>query len=183
MSNLLPDPLSGWAGGLAVMTLASYRRVWPYWLRGLLFISGLGLIMRDLGFAPSSWLLTTLGLTLPSVFAVDQLIRHPAMTPTALLRWCLPWFALSVVVSLAGWEMIGAAMQLLFALGFAGVSLLFIRKISSLAIRMALAGLMAGHLLYGMTALAHPWPRLYAETLLLLALWHAYETSARLQQA
>ena len=104
--------LLGLASGLAVLTITTYRRVSPSWLQWLLIISGLLVIGRYLTMACFTeidapqrfwpmrhlWWGTTIGLTLPSVFAVDQLVRHPAMTPQKLFLRYSPFLAAYLLV-------------------------------------------------------------------------------------
>ena len=212
--------LLGLTCGIALLTTTSYRRVTPLWLRWLLMASGLFVMSRYVTMALFTaeeapryflvlrpcWFATSVGLTLPSVFALDQLVRHPAMTPKKLLARFSPFLvAYGIVLLIAnvvlvpdrfvGWAMhLGPGWQLLlsltqgaFVLGFIGISVLLMRKVPSTPIRVAIGGLMAGHAYLGFDGLLlalGQWyfrPFLYSEMLMLLALWHAYETSAKLQ--
>ena len=213
--------LLGMATGLALLTTTSYLRVSPPWLRWVLLASGLFVMSRYLTLALFTtleapryflslrpcWFATSVGLTLPSVCALDQLIRHPAMTPKKLLVWFSPFLIVYGVVLLFadatlvpdrvvgwmlrlgnGWQILLALAQGVFALGFIGLSLMLMRKIPSTPIRLALIGLVVGQGYLGLDGILLAlgrWyfrPFLYSEMLMLLALWHAYETSARLQQ-
>ena len=212
--------LLGLASGLALLTLSAYRRVSPRWLRSLLFALGLLVIGRYLTLAlftqPDApqrfwplrhlWFGTSVGLTIPSVFAVDQLIRHPAMTPKKLLQWFSPFLAVYGAVMLlaplrpafdpvagwslrlsGGWQALLSAVQGVFVVGFVGACALFFKKIPSAPIRVSLVWLAAAQVslaLDGLIPAVGGWyvrPSLYSEMLALLAIWHAYETSGRLQ--
>jgi hypothetical protein len=214
--------LLGLAAGLAILTTTSYRRISPAWLKWLLVASGLLVMSRYVTMALFTseeapqrfwalrhcWHGTAIGLTLPSVFAVDQLIRHPAMTPKKLLIRFAPFLAASLAILLVAdlqavpdrvvgwslkltppWRAALIAVQGAFVLGFVGVSLLLMAKLPSWPIRRALLGLVLGHgslALDGLLQAAGHWyfrPNLYSEMVTLLALWHAYETAASLQQS
>ena len=212
--------LLGLASGVTLLTITSYRRVSPAWVKRLLIASGIFVISRYVAMALFAtavspervwawrrcWFATSVGLTLPSVFAIDQLIRHPAMTPQKLLRWFAPFLLAYAALILFGkttpiadrvmgwaprltpaWRLFTSAAQSVFMLGFVGMSAMLMRKIPSRPIRTALLGLMLGQLALGLDGLIlslGAWyfrPFLYSEMLTLFALWHAYETSATTQ--
>jgi len=214
--------LLGLACGIALLTTTSYRHVSPPWLRWLLLASGVFVMSRYVTMAlfataeaPRSflalrpcWFATSVGLTLPSVFALDQLVRHPAMTSKKLLVWFSPFLVVYGLILLfanvtmepdrvagwmprlaAEWRLLLSLTQGAFVIGFIGMSLMLMRKIPSTPIRLALLGLAAGQAYLGLDGLLlalgrwYVRPFLYSEILTLLALWHAYETSARLQQS
>ena len=179
----------GPAAGLSLLTLTSYRRVSPAWLKRVLLAGALCLFGRYAVLAmfaaaasPESlrilrvtgWFITLLALILPSIFAVDQLLRHPAMTPKKLLIRCLPFFAAASTAAPFPWwcRILHAA----FALAFVALCIALIRKIPSRPFQLALLVLAAGQ-----SALA--FGGLYAEMAMLLVLWFAYESAAGLQQA
>ena len=180
--------LSGLAGGLSLLTLTSYRRVSPAWLRWLLIASALVMFSRYVATAafatPASperlrilrhvgWFTTLYGLIVPSVFAVDQLLRHPAMTPKKLLARFLPFLAAaSIAAPFPWWRWI---LHASFALAFAAFCVLLIRKPPFRPMRLALLGLAIGQSYLALDGL-------YAEMAMFLALWFAYETAASLQQ-
>ena len=211
--------LLGLASGIALLTITGYRRVSPAWLKWLLVMSGMLVISRYLTMALFTsaeapqrfwalrhcWFATSIGLTLPSVFAIDALLRHPAMTPNKLLSWFSPFLiAYSAVILLAdgtpvadkvvgwtpslsaGWRTFVSTVEGVFVLGFVGTCALLMRNIASRSIRIALLGLALGHSYLGLDGLLlalGAWyfrPFLYSEMLTLLAIWHAYETSASL---
>ncbi|MDP3722085.1 MAG: hypothetical protein Q8R91_01120 [Candidatus Omnitrophota bacterium] len=201
----------GLAGGIALLPITAYRHVSPVWLKWLLIISGLWVMSRypllalftppetprGLWMARYGSLGSLVGFTLPSVFAIDQLVRHPAMSPQRLLRWCAPWLTACGAVILFGdvrlaadsigrWGMglgVGVAV-----VGFVGVCIILMRKIPSPPIRTALLGLAVGSSAVGFNGLLialggrSAWSFLSSEMLMLLALWHAYETAAALQR-
>lgn len=212
--------LLGLATGVALLTTTSYRRVSPPWLRWLLMASGVFVMSRYATMALFTaddapryflalhpcWFATSVGLTLPSVFALDQLLRHPAMTPKKLLVWFSPFLVVYGLLLLfadvtmepdrvagwtlrlaAGWQILLSLTQGVFVIGFIGISLMLMRQIASTPIRLALLGLAAAHAYLGVDGLLLAlgrWyfkPFLYSEMLTLLALWHAYETSSKPQ--
>ena len=201
--------LLGLAAGLALLTASSYRRVSPPWLRRLLFAVGAFVAFRYVAVAlfaqaanphdvwvwRHAWFATAVGLTLPSVVAVDQLLRHPAMTPAKLLTWYSPFLAAYAAIILYGgyvaapeasggwtlhltpeWRTLLIVTQAVFVLGFIGIAGFVIMKFPLPRVRAALAGLIAAHL--GLST-----HRLPAELFALLALWYAFETAAELQRA
>lgn len=178
--------LLGLASGVTLLTITGYRRVSPPWLRWLLIASGLLLMSRYVTMAlvitsPHQELVRFVGLTLPAGFAVDQLIRHPAMTPQKLLRWYVP-IAIVGGVALMWHSMALVLVEMVFFIGFVGVCLILIRKIPVPPVRRALSVLALAYGCLGLDSvirLGIP----YHEMAALLALWYAYETSARLQQS
>jgi len=212
--------LLGLASGVALLTTSALRRVSPPWLKGLLTASGLFVISRYVTLALFAtaqspervwgwrhcWFATSLALPLQSAFAVDQLVRHPAMSPNKLLRWLSPFLLIySAVILFAdvepvpdrvvgwslrlapAWRVVLASAHGLFVAGFLAVCALLIRKVPSRPIRIALLGLALGQAclaLDGLLLALGAWyfrPYLYSELLMLIALWHAYETGATLQ--
>ena len=212
--------LLGLAFGLALLALTAYARVSPRWLRWLLMAAGLFVAGRYVAMACFAlaqtpervwalrrlWFGSVAGLTLPSIFAVDALIRHPAMTPKKLLLRFSPFLAAYTALILfghatpiadrvagwavsltPGWRLFASSVQALFVLGFLGLCVLLVWKIPVPAIRAALLMLAAAHgylALDGLLVATGGWyvrPFLYSEMLTLLALWHAFQTAARLQ--
>jgi hypothetical protein len=209
--------LLGFAAGMAVLCLTAYSRVGPSWLRWSLLACGALAIGRYAAMAsfasgdPSpawlpilsrAWLGTSIGLTWPTVVAVDQLVRHPAMTPQKLVRSYAPFLALYLIVLLFGRfglvpdpiarqapELMGwarAVLSLTQAV-FVGLvlwfGLLLARKIPSAWIRAALAGLLLAHAYLavdGAILAGGGWyfrPFLFSELLALAALWFAFDTA------
>ena len=214
--------LLGLSTGLVVLTLSACRRVSPVWLRTLLVLTGLFIASRYVAMAlfaaaddpqrvwgwRHSWFATSLGLPLTAAVAVDQLIRHPAMTPMKLLRWLAPFLAVYAVVIIAapvtaapdrvagwtlhltpGWQRLLGLTHLLFTASFLTVSVLLMRKMPSAPIRIALGGLAAGFVLLavdGVLSALGLWyfrPYLFSELLTLFAIWHAYDTASSLSSA
>ena len=214
--------LLGLASGLTVLTMTAYRRMSPTWLRWLLIATGLLMLSRYLTMAlfthPEApqrfwalrhyWFASSIGLTLPSLFAVDQLLKHPAMTPRKLLGWYAPFLVVYATVIVWGpltpqsspfggwiptlnpaWRWVISIVQSVFVMGFIGVCLMLMRKLPSRPIRIALLGLVLGYGYLGADGLllvmggSYFRPFLYSEMVTLLAIWHAYETGASLQHS
>ena len=194
--------LLGLASGLTLLAISAYRHVSPPWLKWLLMISGILLMSRyammarlvaaeglSQAWIPTYyWMASSIGLTLPAVFAVDQLIRHPAMTPRKLLAWSVPLLAADGAV-LFGARVVFVVVHVMFLIGFVGICLLLTRKIPSPRIQGALRGLAVVYGYLGFDLLlvtSGRWgvtPLLRSEPAVLLALWYAYETSAALQRS
>ena len=117
------DPGAAWylvclglALGMTVLAMTAYARISPRWLRWSLLASGAFVACRYLtmaAFASSAdpealgaikrcWFASSIGLTFPGAVAVDQLVRHPAMTPKKLLRWLAPFLLVYTAVLLFG---------------------------------------------------------------------------------
>ena len=212
--------LLGLASGAALLTASAFRRVSPPWLKALLtagsfFVIGRYVTLALFATAGSPervwgwrhcWFATSLVLPLQSAFAVDQLLRHPAMSSKKLLGWLAPFLiAYSAVILFAdaepvpdrvvgwslrlapAWQATLAVTHGLFVAGFLGVCALLMRRIPVRPIRIALLGLAVGQAclaLDGLHLALGAWyfrPYLYSELLMLLALWHAYETGTTLQ--
>ena len=208
--------LLGLASGIAVLTISAFQRVSPPWLKGLLAASGLFVISRYVALALFAaadtpervwawrhcWFATSLALPLQSVFAVDQLLRHPAMSPKRLLGWLAPFLIASSAVILfagmtpvpdriagwslrlnPGWQRLLSITHGLFVAGFLGISLPLMRKVPARPIRIALLGLALAQAclaLDGVILALGGWyfrPYLYSEMLALFAIWHAFKTA------
>ena len=205
----------GLAAGATVLAMTAYWAVSPRWLRWWLLASGLFVISRYVTmtlFATSPdpqpvwgprrcWFATTLGLTFPSAVALDQLVRHPAMSPTKLMRWLSPFFVGYAIVLLFGQmelapnaivgmqpHLVGWGRGLLagtegfFVIGFLWVGAQVLNKLSSRRIRVALLGLMIAQGYLGLDGLLvalglghHPF--LCSEIFALMAIWCALETA------
>lgn len=198
--------LLGFAAGASLLTTASYRRVSPAWLRRLLMIVGGFVAFRYVAVAVfaqaadphavwawrHAWFATIVGLTLPSVVALDQLLRHPAMTSAKLLTWFSPFLAVYAAIILFGgyvaapaagggwtlhltpaWRTVLMITQSAFVLGFIGIAGFVIVKFPLPQVRAALAVLIAAQL--GLSL--HQLP---SELFALLALWYAFETASAL---
>ncbi len=216
-------PLAAWhvfslgvTAGLTFLTMTAFWAVSPRWLRNLLLLTGLLTLSRYVAMVicaisddPQPWWLlrrcwwaTTIGLTLPTVVAVDQLVRHPAMTPKKLLSRFSPFLIVYLLVMLLGastpvrdpwigwvprlapaWRLILSITQGLFVLGLLGVSGFLVRKLPSRSVRAALIGLMLAHASLGIdrfVRLFGGWPAcpfLFGELLTLLAIWAALRTA------
>ena len=204
----------GLATGVTILAMSAYLSVSPAWLRRLLLASGVLVAGRyvvmtlcAIGLDPRTWWLprlcwfaTSVGLTLPGAVALDQLVRHPAMTPKKLLRWYAPFFAASCVALLLGRStvvsdpiagarplLVGWALGLFgcaqgaFVLSFLGLSVLLMMKLKSWHIRRALGVLVAAYACLGVFTCGR-WPVelfLFSEILTLLAIWFALNSASR----
>ena len=219
----MSSPIAGWylfwiglATGASVLAMSAYRFVSPRWLKWLLWASGLLMMSRYLAMAtlavgaqpPMGWLLqrmwfaSALGLTFPGAVALDQLVRHPAMTPKKLLIRFSPFllaYALVLLLGridmdshpvigphprLVGWAVgVLACAHTAFIFGVLALGYLLAKKLPSTPIRLALAGLMAAYTYLGVDGVLlavgrwYPWPFLYSEILALVALWLAFDTA------
>jgi len=213
--------LLGLASGLSILAISAYRRVSPKWLRWALIATGCFMISRYITMAlftePDApqrywamrrcWFASSVSLTFAGVFAVDQLVKHPAMTPKKLLQWFSPFAAIYASIILfgsfkpvpdsvagwmpvlsSGWRVLVAVTQSVFVLGFVGLSAMFLPKLPDARLKQALAFLAAAFAYLGLDGvlvsfgLGYFRPFLFSEMLTLLALWNAYETSASVQQ-
>jgi hypothetical protein len=176
--------LFGLTSGLVILLLTAYRRLSPRWLKWLLIVMALLLLSGYVTLAyvavDESWLrwwrfIRSVGLTLPGLFAVDQLIRHPAVTPKKVLRWYSPWFMAYGIASFTPWwRWTVPAVTTFFSLMLLWISGMVIRKLPDRRIRLALISLSLAYLAMGLSGL------LLADMLLLLALWSAFDTSVRI---
>jgi hypothetical protein len=208
--------LLGFSSGIVLLTLTAYRRVSPPWLRWLLGAVGLFMLGRYVTMALFAaaerpeplwalrhfWFATSFGLPLSSAFALDQLIRHPAMTPKKLLVRLAPLLLAYAAVILfgrmspapdriigwtlhlsPGWQRLLSATHGLFVAGFLGICALLTRKLPAGATRTAVLALAAGQALLavdGLIVASGGWyvrPYLYSELFMLAALWFAFETA------
>lgn len=160
----------------------------------------LPLALRVFGFAD------LIGLSLPGVMALDQLLRHPAMSPKKLLIRFSPFLVIYAAImlfapvdaapdrttgwalALAGsWPAVLLLTQIVFLAGFIGISTMLMVKIPSAPIKQALFGLIVGYLYLAVDGSLAVFgkgcfrPFLFSECVVLLAFWHAYETSSSLQ--
>ena len=166
----------GIACGLALLVITAFRPLSPAWLKLLLIACGLTLMARYLLIAfpreeiPARVLdgLRLTGLWLPYAFGLDQLIRHPAMTPKKLLRWCLPVLLLPFLLPVA-WVECAAGLAL------AGLTVLLLLKLP--ALRRGLAAFLAGALCFSLAGWSFA-----AELAALLLLWSVFDTAYGLQQ-
>jgi len=216
-------PLAAWylfclgmAVGATGLAITAYLSVSPRWLRWLLVLSGLFVVSRYLTMlllASSTdptrwwalrrcWLATSVGLTFPSLVAVDQLVRHPAMSPKKLVKRFAPFLVIYLGVFLFGeyrlvpdeligmrvtlggfWRGVLLATQSVFVLGFVGLGGLLVKKLPVRRIRVALLGLLAAQLYLGCDGLVlglGGWyfrPFLFSELLTLVAIWFALNTA------
>lgn len=211
--------LLGLACGVTFLPVSAYLRVSPQRVRWLLVMSGILIVTRYVALANAAmdrsaslesaarfWFGSMAGFTLPSVFAVDALIRHPAMTPKKLLRGFSPFLAAYAALFFLAqgaevtrpdgtafalnpfWRMVAVAVQAVFALGFVGLCLLLIQKIPVPSVRGALFLLVIVHAYLGVVSALiaiRGWellsPFVLPEMFTLVAIWYAFQTAARLQ--
>jgi len=153
------------------------------------------------------WFASSISLTLPSVFAVDQLIRHPAMTPRKLLLGYAPFLAAYLCVIMfadftpmpdriagwalklsPGWVILVSIVQSIFVALFVAACAFFVKKIPIFSIRLPLILLAIAHLWMaadGALLALGGWyfrPFLFSEMFTLLCLWYAFESAAVLQR-
>ena len=210
--------LLGMAAGAALLPMSAFRRVSPVWLRWLLLASGAFVISRYAAMAVFAtaaqpepvwgwrfcWFATSLAFPLQTAFALDQLVRHPGMTPRGVLLRISPWLAVYLLVILfgpaeavadrvvgwsvrlaPGWARLLAAAHALFVLTVVWLAAGLARRIPAWPTRLALAGLAAAYLALAadgvLLGLGHWYfrPYLFTELLAMAAIWHAYETAAR----
>ena len=177
---------AGLAAGLTILAMTAFISVSPRWLRWLLLACGMATISRYLATAafavnahPSGealwsrcWLAASIGLTFPCAVALDQLVRHPAMSPKKLVRWYAPFFLAFALGILLEWRWLLTVTHILFTGGVLWIGALLIRKLTSQPIRLALAGLMATSTYLLVDSLA-------AEMLAIVALWVAFDVARR----
>ena len=146
--------------GASALLFSEYLALSPRWFRGVIAAAGLGVLLRYwllvwTAITPvplTAWMIdgidlwAAIGLTLPCAAALDQLVRHPAMTPKKLLRAYAPiavaWMPAVVLGPLAS-----AVVQSAFALLIVWVGARLIRKLPVRKIRLSVAGLALAQLL------------------------------------
>lgn len=211
--------LLGLSTGVSALWFSEYLLLSPGWFRWVLVVSGIGVMSRYLllFLTMISWVpwpggvirlievWAAIGLTLPCAVALDQLVRHPAMTPKKLLlryapmaaafapllilghasRWPDP--VLGAIVGLSGSD--AKALAILhgaFALITVWIVALLIRKLPGLPLRRAFTALAATQVLLTAQRLAGSltWLDvrlvLAAEAAVLAAIWAALKTSRSL---
>lgn len=219
----MSGPLAGWylfglglALGLTALTATVYRKVSPRWLRwtllGLAAAVGsryVTMAVYALTDAPERWwwmsrcwLATSVGLTLPSVLVLDQLLRHPSWSATKVLRYFAPFVAIYAAVIVFGrlemvpdtasgwqleltgfWRAVLAVTQSVFVLGYLALCALIGLRMRSRRVRLALAGLFLAHLYLGVDGallamgVNYFRPFFFSEMLALAALGHAFDTA------
>ena len=160
---LVSSYLLGLASGVALLPVLAFCQISTGWVRGLLIV-GQALaafshaLTASLGADPAveAWAArigwaAAAGTVAVSAFAVDQLLRHPAMTPRRLLLWIAPFLAGPLAAAVlgpgAGWAT-GAAQATgaVFSLLFAVVTLWLAMRLPVPKIRLMLGFLAAAHL-------------------------------------
>jgi hypothetical protein len=212
--------LLGLACGVSLLPLSLYAAQSPRWVRALLVLLGALTAGRYLAMAAFAavddpykiwfwhrlWFGSAIGLTVPGIFAVDALIRHPAMTPEKLVKRIAPLLGAYAFLALFAqakpavdrmigwtielapvWKVFAALVQAVFVGGMLAICVQLIRKIEVSSIRLALgllalayAGLAADGILLACGGW-YPRPFLFTEMLANLSLYHAFRTAASLQ--
>ncbi len=207
MSHVFLLYLTGFASGTVLLALSGYRQASPSWLKWLLWATGAFLLTRyfmtilALQSFPEvffqihhyRWAVATTCLGIPGLFVIDQMLRHPAMSPEKFARIALPVIvlqALCVVLSdFVPWIMwLSFGIYQLTALGLVGFCLRLMFQVPNALMKRALAALIFGFgclAVEGLISLqGNPFaaPGLLSEIITLIALWYAYEASATLRQ-
>jgi hypothetical protein len=186
----------GFACGIALLAITAYRHVSPVWLRVLLMATGLLMMGRYAVLAEFAgalsgrqwflwWSCGYIAMAFAAVFAVDQLLRHPAMTPRKLMLGFLPFLLAYMGFILLDHDLLVKVAQGFFSVLFVGGCGFFIRKIPVLPIRIALGLLALAFGLLGMSALmpgGMGWSFEVPEIFTLFCLWYAFETALALQR-
>ena len=205
----------GVAAGLTLVIMGAYGRLSPRWLQVLLLASGALLAARYIGLtflfvAPHEiptqllgivWRSAPISFLLSSAVAVDQLLRHPAMTPKKLVRWMSPFLFAFALISLlaptvlAGdprvgwalclpslWGVALVAVQGVVAVVILGLGIFLARKIPSKPIIEALLLIGMAQAMWtcaiagtGLRCTTAPPAPLTGDLLLLVALWYAFD--------
>src|SRR3989338_202067 len=116
-------PLAGWylfflglATGIVLLDVTVYRKLPSRWLRWTLialaaFVASRYLTMALFALSDDPqrwwvlrrcWFAPAVGLTLPSVLVLDQLLRHPAWSAAKALRYFSPFLVIYCAVILFG---------------------------------------------------------------------------------
>lgn len=209
--------LLGFASGLCVLVITSFRRISPTWLKlvltAVILLTGSRYVVMALYTNPATlhrfwflhplWFGSLIGLTLPSIFAIDQLLRHPAITPMKLMKGYFPFLIAYIAIMVFGrgapisdptgswivqldsvWQWVLISTQIIFVICFISACFLLINKIPNRIIRTALLILALGQLYLAFDSLLlflGGWyfkPFLFSEIFMLLAIWWTYETAA-----
>ena len=217
-------PLTGWylfvlglATGMVILDMTVYRKLSPRWLRWLLlalaaFTGSRYLTMALFAHTASPqrwwflrhcWMASSIGLTVPSVLVLDQLLRHPSWSAKKVLQYFSPFIAVYLAVIIFGrfspsndpslgslqpvltgaWPAVIAYVQGVFVLGFAALCVLILTQVRSRRVRGAVLGLLCAHLYLGLDgvllALGHVYfrPFLFSEIIALAAIGHAFDTA------
>ena len=130
------------------------------------------------------WLAGLIGLTWPVMAAVDQLVRHPAMTPKKLALWYAPFLVCSLVAIVGG---MARAVGCLLA-GFSAVLMVVAgamwRRLPPGAVKSALAMLMVAAVACAAEGVARaidpsglPW--MWPEALVMTGVWRSFRAASR----
>ena len=185
--------LLGFSVGVCLLPLAASHRASPTWIRGVVAGVTLFIMARYLAIAADltapGWSLPllafpTAGTAFVGVLAVDQLIRHPAMSPRRLVAWCALALAAHLALLAGGWRWAALALLLAFSGACGGASLVFARAIPDRRIRAALLGVGGAQVVViaaSLLVLKHGQlaPTLIAAMVANLAAWQALESSGR----
>ena len=180
--------LPGIACGMSLVLLTSFRTISTREIRWVLIACGLLLVSRYISLASTSpryilgaeWfrlleIERTLGLWVPYAISLDQVLRHPAMTPKRVLRGCVVVSLIYLLASYLPVPLISIALETLLALGLVGFGLFLARKIP--ALREGLVPLVFGTVCLSLVRLGFVF-----ELACLWFLWDTIDTARRLQQ-
>ena len=207
---------AGVAVGGVLLASTAYAHVSPAWLKWLLLASAALAVSRyvsmtvfAVSFDPSPpWLwsrcyyATTIALTFPGFVAMDQLVRHPAITPKKVVMCYAPFFIMNAAVLLCGttqivphplvggrprftgaWPALLGFSQAAFLLCLFGAGVMLMRKLPASRIKFALGILLGAYAVLGICGVfAHRsatplQPYLWAELLTFAAIWFALDTA------
>ena len=188
----------GLAAGLSAFLVSEYLALSPRWFRWVVTLSSLGVISRHvllamIAIAPPATLgwgarlidaWASVGLTLPCAVAIDQMVRHPAMTPKKVLTAYAPVAAALLVTFITGGNRaLLAVIHGAFALAAVWFGALLIRKLPGTSVRLALAGLAAAQVVLAGRQLAAVFAALDlrlglgTDLLVLGSIWAALKTA------
>ena len=209
--------LLGLAAGMVILDMTVYWKLSPRWLRRLLlalaaFTGSRYLTMALFAhttnpqrwwFLRHCWMASSIGLTVPSVLVLDQLLRHPSWSAKKVLQYFSPFIAVYLAVIIFGrfspstdpslgslqpaltgaWPGVIAVVQSVFVLGFVTLCALILTQVRSRRVRTAVIGLLVAHLYLGvdgvMLATGHAYfrPFLFSEIVALAAIGHAFDVA------
>jgi hypothetical protein len=194
---------AGLSTGLALMLLLSFRPLSPRWLRWNLYLDGLFLAafsatrgaVEATAYAQYSSFVLTLSLALPSLFAIDQLVRHPAMRLQRLsMAASIAFLVIVLCYVLEGftqarlWGRLSLVWGACVALAIAFMAVRFLKSVPHPTVKAALGGLVLGlaaitaHHLLNLAGTA-PEALMLLEPLAIFLIWFGFDKIPQAQQA